>query len=148
MPEILPQVYTGMTSLYIPHAAQVAHHLAPPCAVRSRAAWPSYGVGRTGAWMAALVLGAASCRAPLPRAHVITIRGFQYVPASLTVALGDTVLWKNADLVPHTATAMQKEFDTGGIESKALGQFVATDAGTHQYVCAFHPTMRGTLIVR
>lgn len=104
-------------------------------------------MGRIGACIAALVL-ATGCRAPVPRAHVIAIRGFQYLPGSLTVAVGDTVIWNNADIVPHTATAEQERFDTRSLEANASGRFVAADTGTHPYVCAFHPSMRGTLIVR
>ena len=98
--------------------------------------------------MAALVVFGTGCRAPAARAHVIAIRAFQYLPESLTVATGDTVIWNNTDIVPHTATAAKQTFDTGSIDAKASARFVAADTGTHPYVCAFHPTMRGTLVVR
>src|SRR4051812_1315098 len=37
--------------------------------------------------------------------QVITITGMQVVPQRLEVRSGDTVTWKNEDLVPHTVTS-------------------------------------------
>ncbi len=82
------------------------------------------------------------------RTHTVAIRGFQYAPASITVELGDTVVWQNQDIVPHTATAEGKGLDTGSIGANASGRYVARAKGTYAYDCAFHPTMKGTLVVR
>src|SRR5204862_476961 len=46
-----------------------------------------------------LLLAAAS------RTHTVEIRGMEFHPAELTVAVGDTIVWINRDIVPHTATA-------------------------------------------
>lgn len=93
-----------------------------------------------------------------PTARTVAIRAFQYQPASATVQVGDTVTWTNDDIVPHTATANGttangttangKRFDSGSIGSKHAWRYVATRKGTYAYVCTFHPTMRGTLVVR
>ncbi len=40
----------------------------------------------------------------------LVIPGFAYQPAVMTAHLGDTVQWKNADIVPHTVTANDKSF--------------------------------------
>lgn len=82
-----------------------------------------------------------------PRQHRIAIRAFQYVPARLTVAAGDTVVWINEDAVPHTATAGDGRWDTGGIGAQQSGQIVAGETGEYPYVCAFHLNMTGTLVV-
>ena len=111
--------------------------------------------GRTG-WIRAevaalLALAAwagAGCVAAKPAPHRIAIRGFQYLPATDTVQLGDTVTWTNEDVVPHTVTAEGKRLDSGSIESEQGWRHVAAEPGTYAYVCAFHPTMRGTLVVR
>jgi len=34
----------------------------------------------------------------------VVIRGFKFDPETVTVNQGDTVEWKNEDIVPHTAT--------------------------------------------
>ena len=83
-----------------------------------------------------------------PGTHTIVIRGFQYTPPTATVGVGDTVVWQNEDLVPHTATAKSKGLDTGSIEPNASGQYVVKEKGTYAYDCTLHPTMKGMLVVR
>jgi plastocyanin len=79
------------------------------------------------------------------RTHSIVIRNFQYVPATVTVAVGDTVVWTNEDVVPHTATAADRAWDTGNIASKETGRAVVDRKGRHEYVCTLHPNMKAEL---
>jgi plastocyanin len=96
-----------------------------------------------------LALSAAvGCAMTKLRTHAVAIRGFQYLPDTVTAQVGDTVAWINEDLVPHTATADGKPLDSGSIGHKQSWRYVATRKGTYEYVCAFHPTMKGTLVVR
>jgi len=48
-------------------------------------------------------MGRAAATAPRPVTHTVTIEGMQFRPQALSVALGDTVVWVNKDLVAHTA---------------------------------------------
>ena len=82
------------------------------------------------------------------RTHTVVLRGMNYLPATLTVKAGDTVVWKNEDIVPHTATARNKSFDSGSIEPGGSWSYVANRKGTYFYYCAFHPNTKGKLIVR
>src|SRR5437762_907842 len=69
--------------------------------------------------------------------------------AELTVVVGDTVVWINRDIVPHTATGSGRtKWDTGQLLQGQAGRYVASSRGTKRYACTFHPTMHGTLIVR
>ena len=96
-----------------------------------------------------LLLAVACTEAPRKvRTHQINIRAFQYIPARVTVAAGDTVIWINEDAVPHTATAADRAWDTGSIGSKESGQVVMSQRGESVYVCAFHPNMSSTLVVQ
>ena len=70
----------------------------------------------------------------------------RFVPDTLSVRRGDRIVWRNEDLVPHTATAA-KVFDSGSIGSNASWTLVARQAGSFAYLCSFHPTMTGTLKV-
>lgn len=101
---------------------------------------------------AGTLLVGAGAAASRPKARTVAIRAFQYQPASVTVQVGDTVAWANDDVVPHTATATKgntgKRFDSGSIDAKQAWRYVAKQKGTYPYVCAFHPTMKGTLVVR
>jgi len=65
---------------------------------------------------------------------------------SLTVAVGATVVWSNADGVPHTATARDGTFDSGILNDNRY-EFTFTEAGTFAYFCEVHPTMEAEIIV-
>jgi plastocyanin len=79
--------------------------------------------------------------------HEVTIEGMQFQPASLTVERGDTVTWKNADMVPHTATA-KGQFDSGYIGPGKSYSRRMEQAGEFDYVCKYHPGMHAKLVVR
>lgn len=99
--------------------------------------------------LATAVLGlAAACGRPAPRSHTAEIRGFAYLPATLQVAAGDTVVWINRDVVPHTATQDGQGWDSGSIGAEQAWRLVATSGGSQPYYCTFHPSMRGVLVVR
>ena len=78
----------------------------------------------------------------------ITIEAMQFHPQELTVQRGDRVVWVNKDLFPHTATAVNKAFDSHSIAANASWSYVARKSGEYAYGCTFHPTMKGKLIVR
>ncbi len=80
--------------------------------------------------------------------HTVEIQGFLYEPPALTVAVGDTVVWINHDLVPHTATAPGSPLNTGSMAAGDSSRFVASEAGEYPYVCEFHPNMEGILTVQ
>jgi plastocyanin len=90
----------------------------------------------------------AGAAAAAPAVHTVTIDGFEFRPASITVNRGDTIVWRNADPVPHTATAKDAALDSGDIGAGQAFRFTATKPGRFDYVCALHSTMKGTLIVR
>jgi len=99
--------------------------------------------------LAAVVLfavGTAGCAAP-PRSYTVTIDGLRYQPESLTVTVGDSVVWVNQDPFPHTATSAGA-FDSHTIDVGKSWTYKTTTAGTFAYACTFHPTMKGTLVVK
>lgn len=97
--------------------------------------------------IASLVLaGAAACGSSSePRTHQVAIRNMQFAPAELTVSVGDTIVWTNEDLVPHTVTSSAPStFDSAKLDSHQQWRYVVTSAGAFPYVCTYHPTMHGT----
>jgi plastocyanin len=99
-------------------------------------------VAGLGALLGALGPGAA---APRPVTHTVVVEAMVYVPATLAVRAGDTVVWVNRDPFPHSATSTA--FDSGAIAADASWTYVARTRGTFPYVCTLHPTMKGTLRV-
>jgi plastocyanin len=98
--------------------------------------------------LAALAGPTASEGTAQPKTHTVTIHGMQFVPANLQVNAGDTVIWKNEDLVQHTATADTKSFDSGAIQPGSFWKYVAKKRGSYSYICVYHPTMKAELIVQ
>lgn len=80
--------------------------------------------------------------------HSVAIEGFAFGPKSLNIKKGETIVWANNDSVPHTVTS-----DTGTtLASQTLNKggnysFTFNSAGTFSYHCAFHPSMKGTIVV-
>ena len=94
------------------------------------------------------VLLCMACAASQAETHVIVIENMRFSPQSLTVSAGDRIVWENKDLFPHTASANDREFDSGNIASQASWTYVAGSPGEYRYHCAYHPTMTATLTVR
>ena len=80
-----------------------------------------------------------------PRTVHVDIRNFKFEPADVTLRSGDSVSVTNHDLVPHTATQIEKKWDTGSIGPDSTKTIEVKDAG--KFFCAFHPTMTGSVSV-
>jgi plastocyanin len=79
--------------------------------------------------------------------HTITIDGMKFVPATLTLVRGDTVVWRNQDVVPHTATSAGR-FDSGQLATGATWSWTAKESGRLEYLCTYHPGMTGAVVVK
>jgi plastocyanin len=70
-----------------------------------------------------------------------------YAPNPQSVAVGQQVVWRNDDSIPHTATGTG--FDTGIINPGATSSPITfTSAGQRNYFCTLHANMTGTLNVQ
>jgi plastocyanin len=83
----------------------------------------------------------------VPRAEKVEIADFAYDPDPVTVQVGGKVIWLNQDSTPHTATAVDGNFDTGTLAQGKLGSETFKQAGTYEYMCQIHPAMHGTVEV-
>ena len=93
-----------------------------------------------------LVIGACSAKAHEPVTHQIEIKAMKFVPAELEVSVGDTIVWTNRDVLPHTVTSAS--FDSLQIDAAQQWMWKVTAPGDVSYRCTFHPTMLATLRVR
>ena len=93
---------------------------------------------------AALLLGASvSARAATIQS---SMENLEIMPAEASVRVGDTIEWINKDVLAHTATARNGDFDVM-LPPKKTGTLVVKKAGTFEYYCRFHPNMKATLNV-
>jgi plastocyanin len=97
-------------------------------------------------WLLVVVLVASACQ-QAPRRHEIAIRNFKFVPDTLRISEGDTVVVRNEDFVPHTATDVGKKWDSGTMGPNASWTGSAFPKGAYAYVCTLHPSMKGYLLV-
>ena len=80
--------------------------------------------------------------------HTVAIAQFQFKPVELRAAVGDTIVWDNRDIVPHTARANNNAWDTGHIDAKAKHVMIVRKKGVHEFTCLYHSNMKGKLIVK
>lgn len=82
-----------------------------------------------------------------PAQHIVEIHKFKFSPDTLIVKPGDTITWVNKDIVPHTATATDKSWDTGKIKKGERARIVVGEAFQESYFCRYHTTMKATVSV-
>jgi plastocyanin len=82
------------------------------------------------------------------RRHRVIIQGLRFTPADVVAAPGDTVLWVNRDLVPHTITAQDESWGSDGLATNITWEMRVTDSTAGDYFCRYHPTMHGRLLIR
>jgi len=75
----------------------------------------------------------------------VSISNFAFNPASVTVSTGDTVRWTNRDSATHTVKG--SSFESGSLAQGDTYEFKFTKAGTYDYTCSIHPSMKGTVTV-
>jgi plastocyanin len=79
--------------------------------------------------------------------HAVQITDSTFSPATLTIAVGDTVTWRNADDRPHTVTSSDGVFDSGNLDEGVGFSFTFTEPGTYTYLCEYHPEMQAAIVV-
>jgi plastocyanin len=78
----------------------------------------------------------------------VTIEGYSFKPATVTVPAGTTIAWKNLDDDPHTVTANDGSFDSKGLAQGDSWSRAFDKPGRYTYHCAIHPVMQGVVVVR
>jgi len=76
-----------------------------------------------------------------------------YIPATLNISAGTTVIWENNDAAAHLATSGTPDggpdgvFDSGMIMGGATYEYEFSETGEFVYYCLVHPWMVGTVVV-
>jgi amicyanin len=79
----------------------------------------------------------------------VNIAGFAFGPGKLTVAPGRAVTWVNADDSPHQITVTTGGPSRGPVLTKGQSYSQTfSAAGTYDYICGLHPTMKGQVEVK
>jgi plastocyanin len=78
--------------------------------------------------------------------NMVTIVNFQFNPGTLTIKAGDTVEWKNNDSATHTIVF--DNFKSGSVNQGDSYKHTFDTAGTFNYSCGIHPSMKETIVVK
>ena len=83
-----------------------------------------------------------------PKIETITIaiKNFAFSPSPANVAVGAEITWVNQDPMPHQIKSLS--FNSPVLPSGAEFKTVIKNAGTYDYSCAIHPSMKGIIIAR
>jgi len=79
--------------------------------------------------------------------YIVYMDGLTFKPETISVQVGDTVVWTNNDTFLHTTTADGGAWDSGDMSQGDTFPFTFTAPGTYSYRCSFHASMTGTVIV-
>lgn len=78
----------------------------------------------------------------------VSIRNYQFDPASLIIKKGQTVAWTNYDAAPHVIAGDADGWVAGpAMKQGDTYSHTFDTVGTFAYHCAIHPGMRGTIVV-
>lgn len=78
----------------------------------------------------------------------IDIKGFSFSPATRTIKKGETITWTNQDSAAHTVSSISgTELNSGTLSNGQTYSHTFNTAGTFEYRCNFHTSMKGTIIV-
>jgi len=76
--------------------------------------------------------------------------GFVFSPATVTIGVGDTVLWKDTTSMVHNVVgqgAAAKIINRPALNTQPYS-VTFKQKGTYKYVCQIHPGMAGQVIVK
>ncbi|MEV6169563.1 cupredoxin family copper-binding protein [Streptomyces sp. NPDC051954] len=112
---------------------------------------------RTARWAAlpAAVLALAALPVAVPgeasaATYRVTMQGYAFSPANLTVPAGSTVTWTNQDTAPHDVktTSGPVSIHSPMLDKGESWSFTFGTAGAYGYYCTVHPDMTAGITVR
>lgn len=80
----------------------------------------------------------------------VTMSGYAYSPATLTIPAGSTVTWTNQDTAPHDVrtTSGPAALHSPMLDKGGSWSFTFATPGTYAYYCTVHPNMTARIVVR
>jgi|SRR6516162_1452511 len=106
-------------------------------------------VGMAGLLAAALPrLTAAGETAVKAAASAATVQIDNFTPATLTVAAGTAVTWKNNDDSPHRIGDKDGTFKSAALDTDDTFSHNFATPGVYPYICTIHPYMAGKIVVK
>jgi len=80
-----------------------------------------------------------------PATRTVDIKNQVFMPSTLSIKKGDTVIWTNQDMVQHSITA--DKFSSEDLTPGKSYSFTFKKSGTFTYACGIHSDIKGSIIV-
>ena len=82
--------------------------------------------------------------------HEVLVKDYQYTPAHLSIQVGDTVVWKNAEKrTSHSVIFLGRDIpESERFFPDESWTMSFSEAGEYPYRCGPHPEMRGHITVK
>lgn len=81
-----------------------------------------------------------------PKTYTVEIKDMKFVPESITVNKGDTIIWINRDIVPHDVTEeTAKAWTSSIIPTDGSWKMAVREAA--DYYCSIHVVMKGKILL-
>jgi plastocyanin len=78
----------------------------------------------------------------------VTIAGFAFGPSKHAGTAGQPVTWLNTDDSPHQVTIVTTKARSPILTKGQSAVMAFNTAGTYEYICGLHPSMKGTIEVK
>ncbi len=77
----------------------------------------------------------------------VNVVDYTFSPAEVKIPVGQTLTWNFADEAGHDVVSTEGAFKSEVLGSGGSYSFTFTRAGTFDYFCSIHPSMKGSVIV-
>lgn len=78
----------------------------------------------------------------------VSIKDFEFVPATISAKVGDVIGFTNEGAKSHSATLDEGDCGTEILPTGGAGGLTFSKAGTYAFHCAVHASMTGTIEVQ
>ena len=84
---------------------------------------------------------------PVVDKNMVSITKNTFVPGTMSIKVGETVTWVNNDTYAHDIVADDQTFVSKSLAQGEKYSYTFMKAGTFNYICNIHPSMKGIVIV-
>ncbi len=82
-----------------------------------------------------------------PHVYTVLISDMKFQPEQIEVSRGDTLIWKNNDIVAHDVTEFpDKKWTSSEIPPGGSWKMAVTQSS--DYYCSIHPEMEGKIVIK
>lgn len=83
----------------------------------------------------------------IPSLYVVQIEQMKFMPADISVNVGDTIMWVNSDMVAHDVTEEKNNTWTSSLLQPGKSWKLIAKTGA-DYYCSIHKVMKGSFEIK